>query len=315
MTEYDVREELFNRDFLQGFLNEKIVYGLTMTPLIPKQELKHDTFTSLQDDGSVEESIAQGSQHKPRLVAEGAVLEEIRVDGFTPKTGRISKRGYRITLSENILEREPTEARSILNRMGRLAYGLGRWVEEIVWTTMKAEAIAGGITNVSADPIVGANAKPESGIIDYQMAYDLDDYSQELNTMIYHKKDLGDFRKKLNDNEVVTQNRLVEGWKNGRAFDYLDVTHMKGNMFQAQDELIGFDRNLDWGTVFYTKEKRGYNPKVKTGMENFAPILNVTLQEPEPYDVYGNYVIRMLTGAGLAVDSPQALLYDNGLSS
>lgn len=314
MTEYDVREALFNRDFLQGFLNEKMVYGLSMTPLIPKQELKHDTFTSFQDDGSVEESIAEGSQHKPRLVAEGAVLEEIRVDGFTPKIGRISKRGYRITLSENILERDPTEARSILNRMGRLSYGLGRWVEETVWLKLKAEAIAGGITNVSADPLIGADAKPESAIIDLEMEYDLDDYSQELNTIIMHKRDQGALRKKLNDNEVVTQNRLIEGWKNGRAYDYMDVTFMKGNMFQTQDELIGFDRNVDWGTVFYTKEKRGYNPKVKTGMEHFAPLMNVTLQAPEDYDVYGNYVIRMLTGAGLSVDSPQALLYHTRLS-
>lgn len=313
--EYDVREEIFNRDFLQGFLNEKIVYGLTMTPLIPKQTLNHDTFTSFQEDKSVEESIAEGSQHKPRLIAEGAELEEIRVDGFSPKTGRISKRGYRITLSENFMEREPTEARSILNRMGRLAYGLGRWVEETVYLKMKAEAISGGITSVTADPILGDNAKPESGIIDYQMAYDLDDYTQELNTILMHKADLGGFRKKLNDNEVVTQNRLIEGWKNGRAFDYMDVTFMRANMFHTQGTILGFDRNVDWGTVYYTKEKRGYKPSVKTGMESFAPLLNVTVQEPESYDVYGNYVIRMLVGAGLDVQAPQALLYDDNLSA
>lgn len=315
MTEYDIREELFNRDFLQGFLNERIVKGLSFTPLIPKQELKADTFTAFQEDKSFEESVSSGSQHKGRLITEGAELEEIRVDGFSPKVGRISKRGYRITLSENILEREPTEARSILNRMARLSYGLGRWVEEVAWTTAKAEAIRGGVTNVTADPIIGVNAKPESGFIDYEMAYDLDDYTQELNTIIYHKSDLGALRKKLNDNEVVTQNRLIEGWKNGRAFDYMDITHMRGNMFQTQGEILGFDRNVDWGTMFYTKEKRGYKPSVKTGMEHFAPLLNVTVQPPESYDVTGKYVIRMLVGAGLNVESPQALLYDNNLSA
>jgi len=315
MVEYDIREELFNRDFLQGFLNEKMIKGLRISPLIPKQELKHDTFTWFEYDKSEEEMISSGSMHKPRLIAEGAVLEEIRMDGFSPKTGRVSKRGYQFTLSENYMERDPTEARSILKKMGNLAYGLGRWVEEINWTGLKASAIAGGVTSTTAKPLIGDNGEPEKALIQYETDYDLDDFSQELNTLIYHKNDLAGLRMLLNDHEVVTQNRLVEGWKNGRAFDYLEITHMRGSMFQNQGEILGFDRTQEFATAYYVKGKRGYSPKVKTGMEHFAPIINVTVQEPESYDVYGEYTIRMFAGAGISVESPQMLFYKNGLTA
>lgn len=315
MVEYDIREELFNRDFLQGFFNEKAVKGLRISPLIPKEELKHDTFTWFEYDKSDEEAIQSGSMHKPRTIAEGAVLEEIRMDGFSPKTGRVTKKGYQFSLSENYLERDPTEARSILRKMGSLAYGLGRWVEEINWTGLKTAGIAGGVKPEGTQPLIGASGQPEKALVEYEMEYDLDDYTQELNTLIYHKKDLGGLRMLLNDHEVVTQNRLVEGWKNGRAFDYLDITHMRGCMFQNQGELLGFDRNADFATAYYVKGKRGYSPKVKTGMEHFAPIINVTVQEPESYDVYGEYTIRMFAGAGLSVESPQCIFYKNGLTS
>ncbi|MCE7699944.1 MAG: hypothetical protein K8E24_014345 [Methanobacterium paludis] len=315
MAEFDIREEMFNRDFLQGFFTDYTVKGLSMTPLLQKQSLSDDTYTWIEEDMSVEKQIQLGRIHAPRKLAEGAKLEEIRVEGIHTKTGAVEKRGYMLTISNNLVKRQPTVARSILNRMGKLAYGLGRWIEESVWTTVKAEAIKNGITGMTAEPIIGANAKLQRGLVDYEMAYDSDEFNQELNTLIYKKEDLGDVRKQLNDNEVVTQNRLVDGWKNGRAFNYMDITHMRGNMFQAQGEILGFDRNIDFGTVYYGVEEGAYNPKVLTGMESFAPLINVTVQQPEEWMIPKETTIRMLASCGTSIETPHALMYDNNLSA
>lgn len=319
--EYDIREELFNRDFLQGYTNERVVRGLTMTPLLEKQVFSDDTFTWFEEDMSVEEAVKRGLQHNPRKLPEGAVMEEIRVEGFSEKHGTVEKRGFQITLSKNKLERKPEAARSILNRIGKLSYSLGRWVEGEVFNKVKSEAIKGGVTVsnsqdlAQAPPILGESSQLSKALTSYELAYDLDDFDQELNTLIYHKRDLKGIRDQLNDNEIVTQNRLVEGWKNGKAFDYLDITHMKGNMFQNQDELIGFDRNVDFGTVYYTEEEGAYNPDVITGMEAFSPLVNVTVQPPDEYLMPKKYTIRMLTGVGVSIETPRALLYKNGLTS
>lgn len=314
MAEYDIREEMFNRDFLQGFLQKRAAKGLKFTPMMPRQVLDADTFTWIEEDMFVEEAIKKGKQHNPRLLPEGAMLEEIKMEGIHSETGKILKRGYSITIGKNLLNRDPTVARSLLNRMGKLSYGLARWIESVVYNNIKEAAIAKGVNDTvlgSYTPLVGVGGKFYDGLMDLEAAYDLDEYSQELNTILYHKGEFKDSKKQLNANEIITQNRIINGWQQGSNFDYMGINHCKSGMFQNAGEIIGFDRDIPFGTLYYGKEDGAYNPKVISGVEKFAPILNVTVKEPLSWEIPKEYTINMLASVGTAIDSPEVLMYSN----
>lgn len=103
--EFDINEVLFNRDYLQGLVSEYALKGLRMTPFFEPVSIDDDTFTWIKDDSNPEKAITAGQQHKPRLLAEGAQLEEIRLEGYSTETGTVTKFGYRLTISNNLLKR------------------------------------------------------------------------------------------------------------------------------------------------------------------------------------------------------------------
>lgn len=312
--EFDINEVLFNRDYLQGLVSEYALKGLRMTPFFEPVRIDDDTFTWIKDDSNPEKAIATGQQHKPRLLAEGAQLEEIRLEGYSTETGTVTKFGYRLTISNNLLKRRVVLG-TLLDKIKKLAYGLGREIEEITYTAAKAKAISEGIYNPSlSKKLIGTQSSVHEALLDLQVAYDLDDYSQELDTLVMTKSDLAAVRKQLNANEIITQNRIIEGW-DARGFEYMDTTFMKSSMFQNNGELFGFDKNIPLGNIYYGVEDGAYNPSVVTGMEHIAPIINVTVQEPESWNVPKEYTIRMLASVGVGITSPQRILYSNDFTA
>src|SRR5690606_31331343 len=185
--EFDINEVLFNRDYLQGLVSEYALKGLRMTPFFEPVSIDDDTFTWIKDDSNPEKAITAGQQHKPRLLAEGAQLEEIRLEGYSTETGTVTKFGYRLTISNNLLKRRVVLG-TLLDKIKKLAYGLGREIEEITYTAAKAKAISEGIYNPSlSKKLIGTGSSVHEALLDLQVAYDLDDYSQELDTLVMTK--------------------------------------------------------------------------------------------------------------------------------
>ena len=320
MVEFDVNEAIFNRDFLQGFLNMRAIKGYTFVPAIPKMELDDDTFSYFEED-SVEEAVENEKIHRARRMPEGAMFEEISVTGFNEKHGTVHKKGFKLTVGENLLKRQPTRQRSLLNKMATQVIALCKEAENRTYNELVNTAKEKGLYNVEPEngetipDKIGENANLHRAALLSQAAYDLDVYSQELDFLMYNKYDFAEVRSQLNDNEVVTQNRQINGWQPGESasFDYAGITFMKGPKIQQPNTELGWDKSQDFGYLFYTKEKKGYDPDVVTGLEEFAPLINVTIEPPSDYDMPSQYVIRAMMGTGLAVESPHQLWYRDNI--
>lgn len=314
--EFKIRDMLFNRDLLQGYVNREVVKGLSFLPFLEKEELNADTFTWIKDDMSVAEQFAQGKTHEPRILAEGAKLEEVTVEGQHAKTGTVIKKGYSIRLSENFIKSEPTAARSILKHIKALAYGLGIWAEQMTFNEILATAKAEGIYNPVANKIGTSTEDYISTLIDYQTQfYEVED-NQTMNTILYNNADHARIKKMLASTDAGMINRDtitdIKNWSlPDTAFEFMGVKHIPGNKFHPQDTLIGFDNNNAPAVVYYGKERGAYSPDVMTGMEHFAPLINVTVQEPENYEMPKDYVIRMMMSIGVAVEKPSGILVDD----
>ena len=110
--EFDINEVLFNRDYLQGLVSEYALKGLRMTPFFEPVSIDDDTFTWIKDDSNPEKAQLPDNSTNQDL-AEGAQLEEIRLEGYSTETGT-TKFGYRLTISNNLLKRRVVLGTSLI---------------------------------------------------------------------------------------------------------------------------------------------------------------------------------------------------------
>mgnify|MGYP003291289593 CR=1 FL=1 len=325
MSEHgNLNDMLFQRDFLQGYVNDYVSKGFRLAKFFTPQETDADTFTKIKDEMTVDEAIESGRMHKPRPMVKNADIEMIADEFYQTETGYIRSIGYGIQVNEKLMKRDPTQVYTTLNRISKLSYLIALGVETTCYDSMVESA---GIIRGSGERLDGVGHLIGTGvdqkaltdtIVDYGVAFDYDDIAdQELAYIIGRKNVLADIRKKLNSNEIVVNNDYtkIQGWTPDTSFSYAGVNFNVGSKTMGSNEVFGVGTNAKLGNIFYVTEKGAFKPSIKIGegANAYAPYINVTLEEPKRKEMKDVWTIRMKANVGVNIDNPKGLLYDNDI--
>lgn len=315
----NLNDALFQRDFLQGYVNDYVSKGFRLAKFFKPQQTDADTFTKIKDEMTVDEAIASGRMHKPRPMVKNADIEMIADEFYQTEIGYIRSIGYGIQLNEKLIKRDPTQVYTTLNRISKLAYLIALGLEVDCYEAMKTEAGIQGDALSGIGDFVGSGKTAQdvsNAMVDYGLAFDLDDIAdQELQYIIARKNVLADVRKKLNSNEIVVNNDYtkIQGWTPDTSFNYAGVNFNVGSKCMQGTEIFGVGTNQKLGNMFYVTEKGAFKPTIKIGegASAYAPFINVTLEEPNRKEMKDTWTVRMKANVGVSIDNPKALLYDS----
>lgn len=321
----NLSDHLFQRDFLQGYVNDYVSKGFRLAKFFTPQQTDADTFTKIKDEMTVDEAIESGRMHKPRPMVKNGDIEMIADEFYQTEIGYIRSIGYGIQVNEKLIERDPTSVYTTLNRISKLAYLIALGIETNCYEAMTESA---GIIRGSGErldgvgKLIGANVDQKEvtdTIVDYGVAFDYDDIAdQELAYVIGRKNVLADIRKKLNANEIVVNNDYtkIQGWTPDTSFNYAGVNFNVGSKTMGSNEVFGVGTNAKLGNIFYGTEKGAFKPSINIGegASAYAPFINVTLEEPKRKEMKDVWTIRMKANVGVAIDNPKGLLYDNDIT-
>lgn len=327
MSEHgNLNDYLFQRDFLQGYVNDYVSKGFKLAKFFTSQHTEADTFSQIKDEMTVDEAIASGRMHKPRPLVKNSDIEMIADEFYVTESNYIRSIGYGIEVDEKAVSRDPTRVYTIFNRISKLAYMIALGLEYECYNAMTTYA---GIRRGEGERLDGIGKLIGEGvdqktmtdtIVDYGVAFDIDDIAdQDLSYIIGRKDVLADIRKKLNDNEIVVNNDYtkIHGWTPDTYFNYAGINFNLGSKAMKSDEVFGVGVNAKLGTIFYGTEKEAFNPKISIGegANAYAPYINVTLEEPKRKEMKDVWTIRMKANAGISIDNPKSLLYDNEIKA
>lgn len=325
MSEHgNLNDMLFQRDFLQGYVNDYVSKGFRLAKFFTPQETDADTFTKIKDEMTVDEAIESGRMHKPRPMVKNADIEMIADEFYETELGYIRSIGYGIQVNEKLIKRDPTQVYTTLNRVSKLAYLIALGIETDCYDAMVSSA---GIIRGNGERLDGVGHLIGTGvdqkaltdtIVDYGVAFDYDDIAdQELAYVIGRKNVLADIRKKLNSNEIVVNNDYtkIQGWTPDTSFNYAGVNFNVGSKCMGSNEVFGVGTNAKLGNIFYATEEGAFKPSIQIGegASAYAPYINVTLEEPKRKEMKDVWTIRMKANVGVAIDNPKGLLYDNDI--
>ena len=324
MSEHgNLNEYLFQRDFLQGYVNDYVSKGFRLAKFFTPQQTDADTFTKIKDEMTIDEAIESGRMHKPRPMVKNADIEMIADEFYQTEIGYIRSIGYGIQVNEKLIKRDPTAVYTTLNRISKLAYLMALGLENDCYEAMKTEAGIQGDALAGIGNLVGSGVTQTditNAIIDYGLAFDLDDIAdQELQYIVARKAVLADIRKKLDSNEIVVNNDYtkIQGWTPDTSFNYAGVNFNIGSKTMQNTEIFGLGTNQKLGNMFYVTEEGAFKPNIAIGegASAFAPYINVTLEEPNRKEMKDVWTIRMKANVGVSIDNPKALLYDDNVGT
>lgn len=319
----NLNDYLFQRDFLQGYVNDYVSKGFKLAKFFTPQQTDADTFTKIKDEMTIDEAIESGRMHKPRPMVKNADIEMIADEFYETEIGYIRSIGYGIQVNEKLMKRDPTQVYTTLNRISKLAYLMALGLETSCYDAMKEGAGIKGDALTGIGDLVGTGVDQKGvtdAIIDYGLAFDLDDIAdQELQYIIARKPVLADIRKKLNSNEIVVNNDYskIQGWTPETSYNYAGVNFNIGSKCMQNTEIFGVGANAKLGNIFYMTEEGAFKPNISIGegASAYAPFINVTLEEPNRKEMKDVWTIRMKANVGVSIDNPKALLYDDNVGT
>ena len=103
MSEHgNLNDYLFQRDFLQGYVNDYVSKGFKLAKFFTPQQTDADTFTKIKDEMTIDEAIESGRMHKPRPMVKNADIEMIADEFYETEIGYIRSIGYGIQVNEKL---------------------------------------------------------------------------------------------------------------------------------------------------------------------------------------------------------------------
>lgn len=295
-------EEIFTPEFIQTRMTVFMAKGLRIVPFLNQDRVPSmSNYTYFYEDQTAEADITDGTMAEAQRVAPGAELIPVRSSELSSNSLPVEIRGYKLKVENSKLQQN---GQSVMRFIERLAYGLGRSVEEDAYTQLAAKAAASTAT------LVDGNWDDSTGVgqdvIRMQEAFQDDSLPDELNAIFYESVNHRELREYLdanNDQDVIYNNQNDLSYKGAR--------HIYGGKNMVHGTALGFDLRTPPATVAFGVVEGASSPSVLEGMEGYAPIINVKVSESD--ELYKSTIIEMAVETAVAVENAAALLKQTGL--
>ncbi len=293
------------------YTSDAMAKGFFVAKYMNRQQINTDTVVTYLRPEEKVGSLISAKDKTIRPISEGTELTEIRGVERIGKTKTLSRRGYKLVVTDEELE---SNAFSLQDNLNDMSYNLAYEMEKNCVNTLKAEAKAPQATGLKGkwSDDTTTITSIESDIIDMQSAYDETDMVGDLNCFFYGTNYYNVLRKNLNREQyqwTIEDEKGYDAYNSG-AINALGAFHHK-TKFLDDGEALGWNMNNVPATIYYKTNPTLSSASFYDGLPEYAPFVQTYVRRTE--GIVPKTEIEMAVSYAITVNKPASLLYQTGL--
>lgn len=303
---------LFNPVELAYYSSKVMAKQFITAQYLNRQVISAPTVLTYLKDGEKQGELISSKNKKPRPIAEGSHLTEIRTSEKFGETKNITTRGFKLVVTDQQMN---NDAFDYMSEIRDMQYTLARIVEtEAIYAlvneaTRKAPTIKGSWSDD------GKTMKDiQKDLVDLQEAYYTgDDYDHNLNIMFYSPTTFSEILKELNFDVSRYKSEEQTGYNNftpNAPLNFLGIDHLQSK-FVPKGEALGWDRRVPPATIYYGVDSTLGTPDYYAGLEPYAPLVRTSVERRG--GIEKETEIQMAVSFAVTVNRPSSIFHVKGL--